>query len=107
MVQLQALQNIDPTFYLNIVMAVPLGVYYGLLIPRANIVKVFCVGVLASGFVEVAQYVLDHSILLNRNVDINDVISNVLGVLLGYVALKVVGLVGPKLIRRFKYFDHA
>lgn len=104
-VHLQALQGLDPTFYLNIVMAVPLGIYYGLLIPRANILKVFLVGILASGFVEVAQYVLDHSIWLNRSVDINDVISNVLGVLIGYIILKAVGLAFPKLVQWFKYFN--
>ncbi|MFD0898336.1 VanZ family protein [Loigolactobacillus binensis] len=60
--------------------------------------KVFLVGILASSFIEVGQYVLDHSIWLNRSVDTNDVISNVLGVLIGYIVLKAVGLVFPKLV---------
>ena len=104
-VNLQALRGIDPTFYLNIVMAVPLGIYYGLLIPRANILKVLLVGLLASTLVEVTQYLLNHSILLNRSVDINDVISNVLGVLIGYIVLRAVGFLFPKLVRWFRYFN--
>ncbi|QEA52682.1 VanZ family protein [Loigolactobacillus coryniformis] len=64
-------------------------------------------GILASSFVEVAQYVLDHSIWLSRSVDINDIISNVFGVLIGYIVLKAVGLVFPKLVQLFKYFNQA
>lgn len=48
---------------------------------------------------------LDHSIWLNRSVDTNDVISNVLGVLIGYIVLKAAGLVFPKLVQWFKYFN--
>lgn len=43
--------------------------------------------------------------MLNRSADINDVISNVLGVLIGYIVLKAVGLVFPKLVQWFKYFN--
>lgn len=66
MLNLMVLHGLDATFYLNIVMAVPVGVYYSLLIPRANILKVFLVGILASGVVEVVQYILNYSVLLNR-----------------------------------------
>ncbi len=61
-------------------------------------------GILASTWVEVAQYILNHSILLNRSVDINDVISNVIGVLVGYGALKIFRLILPKLVQKFEYF---
>lgn len=105
MLNLMVLHGLDATFYLNIVMAVPVGVYYSLLIPRANILKVFLVGILASGVVEVVQYILNYSVLLNRNVDINDIISNVLGVMIGYIFLKVIGLVFPELVRCFRYFN--
>jgi glycopeptide antibiotics resistance protein len=103
-INLVALYGIDMTFYLNIIMAVPMGIYYGLLILRASILKVFLVGILASTWVEVAQYILNHSILLNRSVDINDVISNVIGVLVGYGALKIFRLILPKLVQKFEYF---
>ncbi|KRM78356.1 hypothetical protein FC84_GL001179 [Lapidilactobacillus dextrinicus DSM 20335] len=97
-------QSIDATFYLNIVMAIPLGIYYGLLIPRANIFKVFVVGLLASSLVETVQYVLNHSLMLNRSMDIDDVIANVLGVLIGYIVLWVIRLVLPSVVKKFQYF---
>ncbi|WP_240049654.1 hypothetical protein [Loigolactobacillus coryniformis] len=50
---------------------------------------------------------MDHSIWLSRSVDINDIISNVFGVLIGYIVLKAVGLVFPKLVQLFKYFNQA
>lgn len=100
-----ALHGVDATFYLNIIMAMPLGIYYGLLIPHANTLKVCLVGIFASSLVEIVQYVLNHSISLNRSVDINDVISNVLGVLSGYMLLQIIGLVFPKLVQRFRYFN--
>ena len=96
--------SIDATFYLNIVMAIPLGIYYGLLIPRANLIKVFTIGLLASSSIEAGQYILNHSLMLNRSVDIDDVIANVLGVLIGYLVLRVIVFIFPNLVKKFQYF---
>jgi glycopeptide antibiotics resistance protein len=79
----------DIGFWLNVLMTMPFGGFLLLLIPRHLSFKwILLIGVLLGCFIEGTQFILDN--LENgflRYVDINDVMSNALGVVLGYYLL--------------------
>lgn len=70
-------------------MMLPMGVYLGLLLPKFNFKKVLLTGLGVSLTIEGLQFVLDLSVGLSRWVDINDVLTNTFGVLVGWGVLKV------------------
>ncbi|MBZ3775561.1 VanZ family protein [Lentilactobacillus otakiensis] len=76
-------------FYQNVLMMLPMGVYLGLLLPKFNFKKVLLTGLGVSLTIEGLQFVLDLSVGLSRWVDINDVLTNTFGVLVGWGVLKV------------------
>ncbi len=71
-------------FYQNVLMMLPLGVYVALIKPEFKLKKVFFSGIVISTAIEAAQFVLDITVGLSRWVDINDVLTNALGVLVGW-----------------------
>ncbi|AEB73092.1 VanZ family protein [Lentilactobacillus buchneri] len=75
-------------FYQNVVMMLPMGVYLGLLLPKFNLRKVLLTGLSVSLTIESLQFVLDLSVGLSRWVDINDVLTNTFGVIVGWLILK-------------------
>ena len=86
----QEITNIG--FWLNIVMTMPVG---GLILllksARVRFIILWMYGLLLGIFIESMQFILDNSIKrFSRFVDINDVISNMLGVVLGFYLLLVV-----------------
>jgi glycopeptide antibiotics resistance protein len=76
-------------FYQNVVMMLPMGVYIGLMVPQFNWRGVVVAGGLISIAIETMQFFLDLTVGLSRWVDINDVITNTLGVLVGWLILKL------------------
>ena len=73
-------------FLLNIVMTLPLAaLLYVVFSVRAKS-RVFLVGFVISAAIEVMQAVQDIAFHGNRWADVNDLISNTLGVLIGYIA---------------------
>lgn len=78
------------TFVLNIVMTIPLGVLLALLVPRVGLRDVAIVGVLFSLSIEVTQLALNVLASTGRGADVNDLIANTLGALLGYVVYRTV-----------------
>lgn len=74
-----------PGAFLNIVMTTPFGIFlYFQFKQYLNIIDIILIGVLVGLFNEGTQFILDILVNLNRTVDITDVITNSLGVIIGY-----------------------
>lgn len=76
----------DIGFYLNILMTMPFGVFLFLFSNKKfHFRYILLAGVFIGLFIETCQFILDNVIhFFIRYVDINDVISNALGFVLGY-----------------------
>ncbi|GAX01540.1 VanZ family protein [Secundilactobacillus silagei] len=79
-------RGIEMDFYLNILMMVPMGVYLKLL-SKANFRQIVGLGFLIGIGIESTQFLLDSFLQLSRWVDINDVITNAGGVIIGCVVI--------------------
>jgi glycopeptide antibiotics resistance protein len=74
----------------NIAIFMPLGVLLPILSGRRQILLVFGVAVAFSGGIEVSQFILSELLGFGyRIADVDDVIVNVTGALLGYAVLRV------------------
>lgn len=76
-------RGIEIDFYLNILMLVPMGVYLKLLC-KADFRQIAIIGVLIGLSIESTQFILDSFLQMSRWVDINDIITNAGGVVIGY-----------------------
>jgi glycopeptide antibiotics resistance protein len=85
-----------------------MGIYLGLLLPKLKLKNVLLTGLAVSCTIEGLQFVLDLTVGLSRWVDINDVLTNTFGVLVGWLILVVLrhtivkGLIKPFTITAFK-----
>ncbi|WP_125546135.1 VanZ family protein [Levilactobacillus lindianensis] len=70
-------------FLENIVLTIPLGLLVKWMLPKLSLLDVSLLGLFVGGSVETMQYVLSHDWLINRSSDINDVLANALGILVG------------------------
>jgi glycopeptide antibiotics resistance protein len=96
------LVTIDPqTFLLNIVMTLPLGALLPLLVRVRSIPAVALVGLLVSTGIEVGQGVGDVLLGMTRTVDVNDLIANVTGTVLGLLVFRTVCAVTGSRFSRF------
>jgi glycopeptide antibiotics resistance protein len=94
-------------FYQNVIMMLPMGVYVGLLLPKFTLRKVLLTGLGVSVTIELLQLVLDLSVGLSRWVDINDVLTNTFGVLVGWLLLKLLMHTFLKrILNRFEIFTY-
>ncbi|MBB4765176.1 VanZ family protein [Amorphoplanes digitatis] len=75
-------------FLLNIVMTLPLAAVLRLVFGVRDKGRVVLVGFLLSAGIEVTQAILCLTLHGDRWADVNDLISNTLGALLGYIALR-------------------
>lgn len=93
--------TIDPrTFLLNVVMTVPLGLLLPLLVGVRSVTGAALVGLLVSAGIESAQGLADLLFDLGRAVDVNDLIANTTGAVLGLLCLRLLAtLNGPTLTR--------
>ena len=82
-VNLTQLDLFNLGFAENILMTLPLGLLVKWLWPRLPLIGVTLFGFFVGGSIETMQYVLSHHWLINRSSDINDVLANMLGVLVG------------------------
>ncbi|GAA3196456.1 VanZ family protein [Lentilactobacillus kefiri] len=94
-------------FYQNVVMMLPMGIYLGLLLPKFSFRKVLVTGVGVSVTIEFLQLILDLSVGLSRWVDINDVLTNTFGVLVGWLVLKILShTILKNLLKRFSVLTY-
>jgi glycopeptide antibiotics resistance protein len=79
-----------PSFVLNVIMFVPFGVLVPLLARTAdNVRRLALLATLTSTGIELAQFVLGVTLGSRRTVDINDLIANTLGALIGLLLLRL------------------
>jgi glycopeptide antibiotics resistance protein len=79
-----------PSFVLNIIMFLPLGLLLPLLTPALDTMRrLALVAVSASLAIEVTQFVLGIAVGSRRTVDVNDLIANTAGALLGLLILRL------------------
>ncbi|MDF7671889.1 VanZ family protein [Lactobacillus sp. ESL0701] len=77
-------------FWLNILMTIPLGIIIAVITKHQWQLKLITItGTLIGCFIEVTQFILDNLSLASRWVDINDVIANGLGFIIGYLLVIV------------------
>lgn len=107
-VALRSLLNVVPlvtidttTFLLNILMTLPLGALLPLVVRVRSVPAVALVGLLVSGTIEVGQGVGDVLLGLTRTVDVNDLISNVTGTVLGLLCFRAAASAAGPGIARF------
>ncbi|MCH3923150.1 VanZ family protein [Limosilactobacillus sp.] len=80
-------QGLSPEFFLNIVMTFPLGVYLFLINPQRRFEGAIGWGLLFSLFIESNQFVCDWLFNLQRLADIDDLITNTLGAIIGFALM--------------------
>ena len=88
-VNLRQLQVNDLQFYENILMTVPLGVLIKKYLPKIPLTLVAILGIFFGTSFETIQYILSHVFFINRTSDINDVLSNAFGVVVGAVLMLI------------------
>ncbi|MNO99478.1 VanZ like family protein [compost metagenome] len=69
-------------------MCIPLGVYLLIIFNVDTIASVTKISFLFSLCIEVTQFILQITVSNGRSMDINDLISNTLGGILGYLVVK-------------------
>lgn len=82
-------QALSPDFFLNIVMTVPAGIYWYLLSDRHDCKFVLMFGILLGISIETTQFLCDLFFHVERFVDIDDVITNTAGVLVGFYTMVI------------------
>jgi glycopeptide antibiotics resistance protein len=82
--------RVDATsFWLNVVMTVPLGVLLPLLLPRLGTLRrIAACGLGVSAGIEAAQLLLNLLLGSRRTIDVNDLIANTAGAVIGWWLLR-------------------
>lgn len=95
-------QGFSVEYFLNIVMTFPLGVYIFLFNHRITFERASLYGFLFSLFIESNQFVWDYFLNLRRLADIDDLITNTLGVVIGFSLMIILYQNGwQKFLQRF------
>lgn len=84
-------QAMDTAFWLNVVMTVPAGIYYAMIWQPHSGYSIFLFGILTGLTIETTQFIINWFVQLGRWVEVDDLITNAVGVWLGIliiVALK-------------------
>ncbi|WP_125572935.1 VanZ family protein [Levilactobacillus huananensis] len=76
-------------FLENIVLTIPLGLLVKWALPKLSLLDVGLFGLFVGSSIETIQYVLSHHWLINRSSDINDVLANALGILIGGITVAI------------------
>lgn len=83
-------QGFSPEFFLNIVMTLPWGVYLFLINHRLSLGQATLAGLGFSLFIETNQFIGDGLLNLGRLADIDDLITNTLGAIIGFIILTAI-----------------
>ncbi|WP_366017771.1 VanZ family protein [Limosilactobacillus sp.] len=82
-------QQLDLEWLLNVIMTIPLGIILYLIGRKNQLVTVFFLSLLFSLFIEGNQFVCDFLFHIGRVADIDDLITNTLGGIIGFYSLKL------------------
>jgi len=74
-------------FLENILLTVPLGLLLKNTLPKLSLFGITFFGLVVGSGIEITQYILSHRFLINRSSDINDVLANALGILIGGIIM--------------------
>ncbi|PAV28663.1 hypothetical protein CIL05_15330 [Virgibacillus profundi] len=74
----------------NVVVFVPIGILLVLIYKKHTFKKMLLIGFLCSLGIEITQLVLSSLHILSRSFDIDDLILNTLGVMCGYLLMKII-----------------
>lgn len=88
-VNLTQLDLFNLGFAENILLTLPLGLLLKWLAPKLPLLGVGLFGLFAGSSIETMQYILSQHWLINRSSDINDVLANALGILIGGTTVAV------------------
>lgn len=80
-------QGFSLEFFLNIIMTLPFGVYLYLVNNRLSFERAGLWGLALSTFIEGNQFICDYLFQLGRLADIDDLITNTLGALIGFAVM--------------------
>jgi len=79
-----------PSFVLNVIMFIPFGVLLPLIRPRLDAVRRLAASAAAASLaIELTQFALGMTLGSRRTVDVNDLIANTAGALLGLLILRL------------------
>jgi glycopeptide antibiotics resistance protein len=78
---------------LNVALFMPLGIIIPLVAPLASVRHVLLCGFAASLTIEVIQFVGDITANTGRVADVDDLIGNTLGTLIGYIVFRLIALI--------------
>ncbi len=95
-VQLQPFQDLleDPIgLLLNVTLFIPLGALAPLLLRATTLWRTAVTGLVVSGTIEVLQFLGDVTVTPGRIADVDDLITNVVGSILGYLLLQIILLI--------------
>lgn len=73
----------------NILMTIPIGLMIKWLLPKLSFLATAGFGIFVGGSIETIQYILSHHWLINRSSDINDVLANALGIIVGGIVMAI------------------
>ncbi|WP_237706206.1 VanZ family protein [Ornithinibacillus scapharcae] len=77
----------------NVVVFIPIGLFALSLMRRVTLLIIFIIGLGSTLFIEFMQLILSITGIISRSFDVDDLILNTLGVLIGYI----IGVIGKKL----------
>ncbi len=77
-------QQLDTEFWLNVLLTMPLGVLLGWNFPHWSWRRIITIGLLTGLCLESGQFILDWLVNLSRWVETDDVITNWIGVVIGF-----------------------
>lgn len=74
-------------FIENIILTVPLGMMLKKFVSQLPMIVVAFIGLIISSGIEITQYYMSHFFLINRSSDINDIIANTIGIVIGAIVV--------------------
>jgi len=101
-VNLHKLEIFELGFAENIILTVPLGFLIKKFFPKISMISMVLLGFVIGGGIETTQYCLSHLYLINRSSDINDVIANGIGIVIGAILMIVYGYIFDRNRKLFK-----